>query len=201
MNEKFFALPREKQDRMRNAACKLFAQHGYKHAPMQAIADAGGISKGLLFHYFRNKQELYLYLWEWAAAETGRVLREHRTTETADFFEMLRRSLAAKCALMRSYPWLYSFAIRAYYEGDPAVREDVQASFGRMDRQAEQLVLDRVDQTRLRPGTDLRLLYREALWAADGCLRSLERAGTLDPDRMEREFSDLIDQWEWAYCV
>ena len=32
---------------------------------MSEIADAAGVSKSLLFHYFRSKQELYLLLWEY----------------------------------------------------------------------------------------------------------------------------------------
>ena len=31
---------------------------------MSEIADEGDVSKALLFHYFINKKELYMYLWE-----------------------------------------------------------------------------------------------------------------------------------------
>ena len=52
MNEKFFDLKKEKQDRMINASLKLFAINGYKHASTDDIVNEAGISKGLLFHYF-----------------------------------------------------------------------------------------------------------------------------------------------------
>ena len=50
MNEKFFDLNREKQDRMINAALCVFAQNGYRHASTDTIVKEAGISKGLLFH-------------------------------------------------------------------------------------------------------------------------------------------------------
>ena len=64
MNGKFFELPSEKQERIIKAAYVVFAHNNYKNASTSKIADAGDISKSLLFHYFKNKKELYLYLWE-----------------------------------------------------------------------------------------------------------------------------------------
>ena len=57
-------LPLEKQERIIKAIYMVFAHNNYKNASMSRIADVGGISKSLLFHYFHNKKELYLYLWE-----------------------------------------------------------------------------------------------------------------------------------------
>ena len=54
MNEKFFDLKKEKQDRMINAALKVFALNGYRHASTDDIVREAAISKGLLFHYFEN---------------------------------------------------------------------------------------------------------------------------------------------------
>jgi len=40
------------------AAVKVFARHGYFKAPVQLIAEEAGVSKGLVFWYFRSKEEL-----------------------------------------------------------------------------------------------------------------------------------------------
>lgn len=70
MNEKFFSLPVEKQEAIINAGFRVFSQNSYKKSPMSEIAGAAGISKSLLFHYFHNKKELYLFLWEKCARIT-----------------------------------------------------------------------------------------------------------------------------------
>ena len=60
MNEKFFDLKKEKQDRMINAALKVFALNGYRHASTDDIVREAAISKGLLFHYFETSWESML---------------------------------------------------------------------------------------------------------------------------------------------
>lgn len=56
MNGKFFALPQERQEQIINAAYGVFSRNSYKNASMSRLADAGGVSKSLLFHYFLIKK-------------------------------------------------------------------------------------------------------------------------------------------------
>lgn len=62
MNEKFYHLTEDRQRKIIDAAYKVFAKNTYKKAATAEIAKEGGISKALLFHYFRNKLELYSFL-------------------------------------------------------------------------------------------------------------------------------------------
>ena len=66
MNEKFFDLKKEKQDRMINASLKVFAMNGYAHASTDDIVREAGISKGLLFHYFVSKLGLYSFIYDYS---------------------------------------------------------------------------------------------------------------------------------------
>lgn len=102
MNDRFFMLSKEKQQRIFNAAFKVFSESSYKKASMAEIAAVGEISKSLLFHYFVNKKELYLYLWHMAINMTKKAISDYEVLETKDFFEMLKRSLIAKCSLMQN---------------------------------------------------------------------------------------------------
>ena len=49
MNDKFFDLKKEKQDRIINASLKIFALNGYSRASTDEIVKEAEISKGLLF--------------------------------------------------------------------------------------------------------------------------------------------------------
>ncbi len=40
------------------SAARLFASQGYHHASMSQLAQACGVSKGLLYHYYRDKQNI-----------------------------------------------------------------------------------------------------------------------------------------------
>ncbi|MGN1015266.1 MAG: TetR/AcrR family transcriptional regulator [Butyricicoccus sp.] len=199
MNASFFTLPEEKRNRLINVGYQVFARHEYRKASMAEIAAAAGISKSLLFYYFRNKQELYLFLWDCAAAETKRAVAEWGTLETDDFFELLTRSLRAKCSLMRTYPYLYAFSVRAYYEQEPDIRSAIQKYFQREAEHSEEVLWIRVDPGVFRPGLDLSLLYQEILWVSDGYLRQMYQSGQLDADKMEQDFLRMIEQWKKVY--
>ena len=86
MNPKFYFLPQEKQQTILNAGFHVFSRNSYRKSPMSEIADAAGISKSLLFHYFRNKKELYLFLWDTCAKITVEEMERRGTYEQTDLF-------------------------------------------------------------------------------------------------------------------
>lgn len=111
MNEKFFDLNKEKQDRMINASLKLFAMNGYKHASTDDIVKEAGISKGLLFHYFGSKLGLYTFLYDYSVRFmklelTRGVIDDNRK---ADYFELRKQIEFAKMQVLKNYPYMRSF--------------------------------------------------------------------------------------------
>jgi AcrR family transcriptional regulator len=58
----FKGLPREKKERVLNAATDLFAERGFHRAEMDEIARRAGISKGSLYNYFKSKDDLFLHI-------------------------------------------------------------------------------------------------------------------------------------------
>jgi AcrR family transcriptional regulator len=48
------------RERIIRAAMKVFSQYGFFKAPVKLIAMEAGVSKGLIFWYFRSKDELIL---------------------------------------------------------------------------------------------------------------------------------------------
>ena len=46
------------RDAIRASAARLFAQHGYPVTPIAELARSCGVSKALLYHYYRDKEQL-----------------------------------------------------------------------------------------------------------------------------------------------
>ena len=199
MNDKFFQLPLEKQRRIINAAYKVFSENSYKKAPMSKIADEGGVSKALLFHYFINKLELYMFLWNRSIEQVHKASLKYCVVDTTDFFEMIHRSLLAKCSVIRSHPYLYPFAVKAYYEQNPAVESSIQKNFHVVNKNSEDILWKAVDVSKLRQDIDVKLMYQEILWASDGYLRQMILSGKLDADQVEKDFERMIEQWKKVY--
>jgi TetR/AcrR family transcriptional regulator len=48
----------EKRQAILNQAAELFARHGYDRASLAMIGEAAGVSKALVYHYWKDKEEL-----------------------------------------------------------------------------------------------------------------------------------------------
>lgn len=116
MNEKFFDLKREKQDRMINAGLKVFAKYGYRHATTDDIVKEAGISKGLLFHYFTNKVGVYVFLMDYSVRFLLLELSRTVKKDTDDFFELYKQIENGKLQVLKNYPYMQAFLDKAFEE-------------------------------------------------------------------------------------
>lgn len=199
MNEGFFNLPLEKQEKIINVGFRVFSQNPYKKAPVAEIASRAGISKALLFYHFKNKKELYLFLWEKAIDLTQIATKEQNVLGTTDYFEMLRRSLTAKCNLLGHYPYVSEFALRAYYENDPAIKDDIQKSFQQISLDSEQKIFETIDPHKIRADIDIYQMHQEMIWTSAGYLHMAFMSGELDVEKLKSDFEKLITMWEKVY--
>ena len=199
MNEKFYALPEEKQSQILNAAYKVFATNQYKKAPTSEIAAEAGISKSLLFHYFHNKLELYLFLWKHAADLTKKFMCEYKVYETDDFFEMMRRGLMAKCAVMRKYTFLSLFSINSYFETEPDIQSIIQPNVQDAAKKTLEMLLSILNLDLIRKDIEFSRIYKEILYASDGMLKYWYRTGNYDVTAFEQEYLEMINHWEMVY--
>lgn len=196
MNEKFYALPTEKREKILRAGYRVFAQSPYRKCPVQEIADEAGISKSLLFHYFRNKKELYLFLWGHCVDLTLEELRRCVKESSGELFSILRCSMRAKAGLLRAYPDMALFALRAYYEKDPEVCGDIQA------RAAPYLNLEYVAELtglprdKLLPGRHAQRIWQAMCRDWIGFLWQVQLKGRLDLEALLKECEEILQFWE-----
>ena len=116
MNGKFFDLKKEKQDRMINAALKIFAQNGYRHASTDDIVREAAISKGLLFHYFGSKLGTYTFVYDYSVRYMVLELKAAVSATETDPFEIWKQIEQAKLQALRRYPYMQQFLTRSMSE-------------------------------------------------------------------------------------
>lgn len=200
MNEKFYSLPKEKQQKIINAGFRVFSQNSYKKSPMNEIADCAGISKSLLFHYFQNKKELYLFLWDKACEVTMKYLNEYGCYEPDDLFEMMERGMRAKIYMMKKYPSMTAFVVKAFYEKDPEVNSEIRDSYRKYFDIKANDALARVDSADFVEGLDLSIMYREMYLASEGYLWEIFQSGDeLDAPKLEKDFEEMLKFWKKIY--
>jgi AcrR family transcriptional regulator len=82
----------ERRRQVVEAGSKIFAEHAFEEISMRQIAEAAGISKPLLYHYFPSKLELFKAAVAERASELQRLIEP---TGEGTPFEQLTRSLDA----------------------------------------------------------------------------------------------------------
>ena len=199
MNERFFSLPAEKQQAIINAGYRVFSQNSYKNSPMSEIADAAGISKSLLFHYFHNKKELYMFLWDKCAEITIEFLTKHNCYGQKNLFESMERGMRAKMEIIRLYPDMASFTIRAFYEKDTEISAAVQESYHKYFHLKADKTLLHMNPDQFIPGLDIPMMYHDMYWASEGYLWEMVQRGNVDTDEMEKGFLKLMNFWKSIY--
>jgi TetR/AcrR family transcriptional regulator len=200
INEKFYSLPEEKQHRIINAGYHVFGYNSYKKSPVSEIALTAGISKSLLFHYFHNKKELYLFLWNEAMKLTSRALVDGHCYESCDLFEMMLRGMNAKFSLMKIYPDLTAFTMNAFYEKDPAVSSEIQQSYQTVAASSTTSTLKGLNPADFRSGLDIEMMIKTMYWTCEGYLWVALKSDHIDIDVWEKDFKKIIEFWKSAYC-
>lgn len=189
MNEKFLELPCEKRRRIINAAMEVFACNEYKHASTEDIAAKAGISKGLLFYYFHNKKELYLYVFD----QCEKTMRQHILgsdfSGITDFFELLTYASQKKLEMLRAMPYCMDFVMRVYFSGASKESGEMQ----RKIQDAMDITYDRyfknIDFGKFREGTDVETLLHMLTWMTEGYLHERQRlGGRFDPEEILTDF-------------
>lgn len=119
MNEKFFDLKKDKQDRMINAGLRIFALNGYHHASTDEIVQTAQVSKGLLFHYFGSKAEFYGFLYNYTSRFVILGLKSSIRNNDIDFFDLQSQILDVETDLMATYPFTFLFFESVKLEEEP----------------------------------------------------------------------------------
>lgn len=99
---------------------QMLATRRLEDLSVEALADEAGISRGLLFHYFRSKQEFHLEVVRACARE---LLERTEPDPELPPLEQLRTSLGAYVDYVTQNRDVYVSLVRGAASGDAAVRE------------------------------------------------------------------------------
>ena len=64
------------RERLLETATELFAEKGYASASVREIVEKAGVSKPVLYYYFKSKEGLFYAILEWAAEVQQEILNE-----------------------------------------------------------------------------------------------------------------------------
>ncbi len=191
VNEKFLELPEEKRLKIINAGLRVFSENEYKRASTEEIAELAGISKGLLFYYFHNKKELFLYLFDYVCELISSAVMDEEYLGISDFFELFRYAAAKKYELVSRHPQLFGFAVRAFLSRGEVYSEELAARMAEMtDSLSMERYFRKADYSKFREEADPQETVRMLTWLMEGYLQERQRYG------LPLDFDDIMQKYD-----
>ena len=162
---KLLDLEPQRRDTILNAALKEFALRGFDNASTNVIAKEAEISKALMFHYVKNKQELFLFVYDYFAELLDEKYFKKMDFTEKDIFERLRQSYLLQIDLIKQYPWILEFNKLSITTSSDEVNKAIEK---RACKHQSYKIFDMIDVSKFRIGLDIEKCKRFILWANVG---------------------------------
>ncbi len=184
MFSKFLNLDVEKQDRILNAAMKEFAQKGFEKASTNEIVKEAEISKGLLFHYFKDKKNLFLFLYDHCIDVSTNEFYKKINLDEKDFFIRLNQMCIIKFELLNKYPEMFRFIETAYMETSKSVKKELDERKEKLIKINSIKVFEGIDLSKFKEDIDVKKAINAIIWTFQGLGdEALKKAKILSLDK------------------
>ena len=108
----------QKRNALINAGFEEFSIHGKDRASLNNILKKSKLSKGVFYHYFESKDDLYVFLIRYAGKHITKDLEEESLMDERDFINRIIKSFYVKANVFRNFVYFADFLIRVYQENE-----------------------------------------------------------------------------------
>jgi AcrR family transcriptional regulator len=183
---------REKRDRRRkeilHAALRAFRERGYHGTTLDDIAEAFGIRKTALYHYFPDKEAILYACHQESLAELDRIVAGARAFDTAGarLGFVIREHVKVMTETLEGSP--LAFEVTAL---SPTLQRDVIAGRDRYERALRRIIAQGVADHEFRQ-LDPKIAVFAILGAINWISRWYRPEGALHADELGREFAEHL---------
>lgn len=168
MSIKLLDLEPQRRDAILNAALKEFVLRGFDNASTNKISKDAGISKPLMFHYVTNKQELFLFVYDYFAELLDKEYFAKLDFSEKDIFSRLRQSYLLQIELIKQYPCVFEFSKLSALTYSDEVNKALEERANQKQSSCDHQIFDMIDVSKFRDGLDIEKCKQIILWANIG---------------------------------
>lgn len=168
MINKFESLQEEKKQRILNAAIEEFAVNGYDKASTNSIVKKANISKGLLFHYFESKKNLFLYIFDYCITNLIEKYYQAKELESEDIFERFMRMSVKKMKIIQEEPHMNKLVFSAFTNMPEELKQELSERYNNYISKYLHKIFENVDTSKFRKGIDPKKAIEVIIMCMDG---------------------------------
>lgn len=172
-------------------AAEVFARRGYEGASMRDIAEACNISKSLLYHHFKSKEDIYSRVASDAKHELYHFVVE-RIPEKGPASAKIRAFMVATAEYFRRHRWAWIASTTAFWN-DPARHRQKERlrSRDRYERYLRNLIQEAIDAGEVRD-VDVAMAGRMILSSLNWMHRWYNPDKAMKPEEIAEFYYDFV---------
>lgn len=144
----------DKETRIMISALNEFALYGYEVASTNSITVKANVSKGMLFHIFSSKKNLYLEVLNKCISDLSEKLNYCGLKNEDNFFEMIQKYSNAKLVFYIENPKVYALLCEAFYNTPKDLKEDITNLYTKLSKSNYSIIIKKFNEEKLREGID-----------------------------------------------
>lgn len=154
MNSAFENISEEKRQKIIAACFEEFAEKGYVNASTNNMVKKAEISKGLLFHYFGSKKNLYLYLLDLSMDIFMNKFYSYYVEPSSDIFDRVMQIGIIKIKISNEEPLMTKLVLEAFIDTPQEMKEEIGGRYKKFYSENMPLKFQDVDYSLFRDDID-----------------------------------------------
>ncbi|HYE81999.1 MAG TPA: TetR/AcrR family transcriptional regulator [Clostridia bacterium] len=155
MYDTFENLPESKKEHIIQVCIEEFAKNGYKNTSTNTIVKRLGISKGVLFLYFKSKKNLFIYIVDYLTeCLTNDFFKRYSDSKQIEFIDIFDQMGDFYNVLLQDNPYVIVFILEAVLNTPSELREEILSKHDL----AHERLLEKMKMNNLRKDIDTQLV-------------------------------------------
>lgn len=191
--EAFTKLTEEKRNKIITASKQEFIDYGYQNASTNRIVKNCNISKGSLFYYFEDKEDLYLYLVELARSKFSSELKQLSHKWSSDILERIKIMTETGLILFERYPLDYQLLMTFNETESSSLKNDYLKQIAETERVNFKKMFEDVDTSNFNFDLDTTLQVISWFYLGLKTDISLLINKNTNPSELRKEFMEKLE--------
>lgn len=134
-------LDNTKKDKIIQSSIEEFSEHGFEKASTDRISKRAEVSKGLIFHYFGSKENLFMIAMNKCIDDALTVFKDMELPED-DFISILMKLMETKYKFFLNNPMHYKMMVSGFYNSPKKLKADLEKRYLEIKQVGINIIID-----------------------------------------------------------
>jgi AcrR family transcriptional regulator len=155
------------------AALEVFSQNDYEKASTNMIVKKAGIARGVLYYYFKNKEELFEFLFYYSGKVFVRDMEKLIDWNDTDYLNRIKSIVLSKADIVSEYPYITEFITKSYKDYLPIELTSFSDNEVKFRKKSLEYNLD---FSSIKKEVDIEMFKKLVYYSVDGEIKSVLNA-------------------------